>query len=168
MRPSKWFSCNLFILVAIFPLTEIVLRSGLKIFIWAFLLGLDVPIMEPFGIDLNDVPFFVRRISEAAALSKIEIILKFLSNFAGTSFKLWTAISAESFNNADSKVLIKRPLPPIWWRGLSVKSPSELMGISSTLIFRSNCLIWLATYSAWNKANGDFLVAILIFIFYKK
>jgi hypothetical protein len=44
--------------------------------------------MEPSGIDLNDVPFFVKRISEAAALLQTEIILKFLSKFAGTSFKL--------------------------------------------------------------------------------
>ena len=62
---SKAPSFNFFTLVAIFPLTGIVFRSGLKFNICDFLRGLEVPITEFIGNVSKDQPSLDNKISEA-------------------------------------------------------------------------------------------------------
>ena len=141
---------------------------GFKFFIWAYLLGLEVAIEEFVGISPIDEPLLLISMSPGDALFRTAAIQKSLSSLAGTSLRLWTAISAWLLIKADSRVFMKSPLPPIWWSGSFVLSPSEVIGTNTTLSSLFFLISSWATKFAWNNANSDFLVAILIFIFHQK
>ena len=65
-------SLILFILVATLPLIDLIIISGLILFIWEYLLGLEVPNTEFSGKDIRFLAFeFDIKISSGAPLGKI-------------------------------------------------------------------------------------------------
>ena len=97
----------------------------------AFLLGPEVAIFSFFDKSLMFNLSLNSKTSSTSSRGSVAAIVNFLSRDAGTSFKLCIAISAMSLSKACSSLETNNPLPPIICKGVSVKSPSDSILITS-------------------------------------
>ena len=132
-------SLSLEILEFTFPRSEMISRSGLRARSCIRLRKDVVPILALFGSSLKLLNFILSIASLTSSLLHTQASLRPFGNVVGTSFRLWTAISALPSNIAFSSSLVNNPLPPILASGVSkITSPLVFIVIISTLCPRAN------------------------------
>ena len=83
------------------------------------------------------------------------------------SFKLCTAKSTSSRNNASSISLVNNPLPPISAKTRSRNlSPEVTIRFKTTFVSGESFLIWLLTHLDWVRARALALVPITMDLFF--